>query len=437
MSRLAKAGILVTFVFLSALSCLAQTDTDVQAYTQYSGIYQVKPNSYISIAPMDFGDGKDRLTFLDYESGRFGILQPSEGAFVSGVGLLVNSPVDVTITFTRNAQGETTSLSYRRNGFPEKVAAKVNLKREEVKFQNGDVTLAGTLSIPATKGKHPAIVLVHGSGAARRQQLSQFANFFASRGFAVLAFDKRSYGASTGKFPFSFDELAGDVLAGVQFLKSRRDIKPKQVGLWGISQGGWVAPLAASRSNDVAFLIIHAGSAVPPSENDLLNVANVLRADGYSEDEIRDALEVTRLKIEYARTGEGWDRLQAAVEKAKGKKWFSYVSPPSTKDNPTWQARRLIQDYKPIPVLERTRIPVLAFFGEVDREAPVEKNKEAMDAALKRAGNKDYTIIVLPKASHIFLEAETGGKKELPRLNRFVPQYFELMDVWLRKRVKW
>lgn len=439
MSKLIKTSAFITLtIVLSVLPCIAQTTAAPGSDEQLSSVYQTKTNHYISISPMDFGDGKDKLTFLNFETGRFGLLQySSANAFVSGAGLFSPpSPVDVQIKFAANEQGKAASLAYNQNGTAEIAATRINLKQEEVKFQNGDVTLAGTLTMPATKGKHPAVVLVHGSGPARRGQLNQFANFFAAQGCAVLSFDKRSYGASTGKFPFSFDDLAGDVLAGVQFLKNRKEIKPRQIGLWSVSQGGWIAPLAASRSKDVAFLIIHAGSAVSPAANDLLNAAAVLRADGFSEADVKNGVELRRLQIEYARTGEGWDAFKAAAERGRKEKWFSYVRPPETKDDVSWQARRLIQDYNPTPVLERLRIPVLAFFGEVDREVPIERNKEAMERDLRRAGNKDYTIIVLPKANHIFLEAETGGKKEQPRLNRFVPQYFETMAAWLRKRAK-
>ena len=137
--------------------------------------------------------------------------------------------------------------------------------QEEVSFQNGDVSLRGTLSTPATKGLHPALVLIHGSGPARRPG-GFWIPFFARHGIAVLVFDKRGAGESTGDWRKStYQDLAADALAAVQLLKRQKGIDPKQIGLWGNSEGGWVAPLAASQSTDIAFLIVRSGSALPTS----------------------------------------------------------------------------------------------------------------------------------------------------------------------------
>lgn len=418
------------------LPCVAQTGVNSKSYDQYVGIYQFAPQHFISIAPFDLGNGRAPLAFLDFKSGRFGLLQsPSEEKFVSGQGWLVNSPVDVEITFVRNEQPDVTGLVYRESGFDEKKALKTDsYKQEKASFRNGDVTLAGTLTLPSGKGPFPAIAILHGSGNFGRNFFGPLQHFFVRHGIAVLAYDKRGTGASTGNRTASFDDYAGDVLAGVQFLKTHRSIKRNQIGLWGASQGGWIAPLAAFRSKDIAFLILHAGPALSPARNDMVNTQQVLRVNGFSQEEIKEAVELVKLEIEYTRTGKGWEKLEATVQKAKDEPWFRFVSSPLPKEDPSWQARRLVLDYDPIPALEGITIPFLAFFGELDTSVPSEGNKEAMRTALKRARNKDYTIVVLPKANHVFLEGETGREDELPRSKRFVMQYFDTMTAWLRKR---
>jgi uncharacterized protein len=416
--------------------CLAQPGVDSKSHDQYVGIYQVAPQHFISIAPFDLGNGRTPLAFLDFKSGRFGLLQSaSEEKFVSGPGWLVNSPVDVEITFVRNEQPNVSGLVYRNGDSLAKKASKIDsYKQEKVSFRNGDVTLAGTLTLPSGRGPFPAIAILHGSGNFGRNFFGPLQHFFVRHGIAVLAYDKRGAGASTGKRTASFDDYTGDALAGVRFLKTHRDIKQNQIGLWGASQGGWIAPLVAFRSKDIAFVILHAGPALSPAQNDVVQTQQVLRVNGFSEQEIKEAIELMNLEIEYTRTGEGWERLEAAVQRAKDKSWSRYVGSSSSKDDPSWQARRMVQDYNPIPALEGVTVPFLAFFGELDTSVPVEGNKEAMAAALKRARNKDHTIVVLPKANHVFLEAETGKEKELPRSKRFVMQYFDTMAAWLRER---
>src|SRR5262249_4048650 len=122
---------------------------------------------------------------------------------------------------------------------------------EEVVFASGDVRLAGTLTLPLGPGPHPALVFVHGSGPQRRGAETVEAARFAQHGIASLAFDKRGTGESTGDWQQSdFDDLADDVLAGVRLLRRDRRIRADKVGLWGISQAGWVMALAAARSAD-------------------------------------------------------------------------------------------------------------------------------------------------------------------------------------------
>ena len=133
-------------------------------------------------------------------------------------------------------------------------------RREVVRFSNGDVQLAGTLISPATRGPHPAVILVHASGAEDREYLLPFARFLIRHGMAVLGYDKRGVGGSTGDWnKASFDDLAGDVVAAFEYLKTRSDIRRDQIGMLGWSQAGWVMPLAATRAKDLAFLISISG----------------------------------------------------------------------------------------------------------------------------------------------------------------------------------
>ena len=204
---------------------------------------------------------------------------------------------------------------------------------EQVQFQNGDVALAATLVMPGTSGPHPAVVFIHGSGRQTRDYYRLFADHFAKHGIAGLVYDKRGVGESTGEFPLdtvsSFSNLANDALTAMAFLQSRQDINTSRIGLWGISQGGWLGPLAASCSDKVAFVICVGGSGVDAHTQMNFAIPNLLRADGCTEEEIKEALADRALCYHLlhtiATTGDGWDKLEALANRVHGKKWSEYV----------------------------------------------------------------------------------------------------------------
>jgi uncharacterized protein len=196
------------------------------------------------------------------------------------------------IAFQRDRRGNITALTWQRDASPIRLARRVESeKRDDVRFSNGEVQLAGTLTSPTKSGKHPAIVLVHGSGAEDREYMLPWARFLIRHGIAVLGYDKRGVGESTGDWnTASFEDLAGDVVAAFEYLKTRRDIDPKQIGLLGISQAGWIMPRAAVRAKDVAFLISISGAGVPPAETTLDQARNEMTMGGTPPQWLRTSL---------------------------------------------------------------------------------------------------------------------------------------------------
>ena len=144
------------------------------------------------------------------------------------------------------------------------VSADCSSGTEEVTLSNRNCTLSGTLLTPNGKGPFAAVVFVHGSGPEERSNSKSRAKDFVRRGYAALIYDKRGVGKSGGNQTsvqyFSLEDLAGDVGAAVQFLSSRSEIDARRIGLVATSQGGWVAPLAASKNQGIAFLVIISGS---------------------------------------------------------------------------------------------------------------------------------------------------------------------------------
>jgi pimeloyl-ACP methyl ester carboxylesterase len=313
-------------------------------------------------------------------------------------------------------------------------AAALPYKEEDVTFQSDGVALTGTLRVPLTKDRHPAIFLLQGSGAVDRDGEWFYADHFARHGIATLVFDKRGTGKSGGDYrDESLDDEAADALAGVHYLQSRKDINAKQVGLYGRSHGGIVAPLAASLSKDVAFIINVSGAGVPPYQQVTYQAEAQMRRDNFSETEIAEAVAYLNQKWEVARTGGlGWDRLQAATQSARDKRWFDRVQPATKLEDivPSW---KLQMAYDPMPALEKVKRPVLAIFGEFDTLTPVTETIANYRKGLGRAGNQDITIKVFPNADHALLVwPKPNDSVHWPLL---AAGYLDAMTNWIKKHV--
>jgi pimeloyl-ACP methyl ester carboxylesterase len=407
----------------------------------YVGAYRFRNGDYLVIDR--FPDTPDTLWVTDVKSGEARAAFPKSATqFTAGPALRVVSPTRQTISF-RAAGADVVDLDKmgRKAGA---YAARVPVAREEVTFRNGDVTLAGTLLIPAAKGKRgkrPAIVFTHGGGPQLREVFWGLGYLYAARGFAVLSYDKRGVGKSTGNWrEASFEDLADDAVAAARFLQSRTDIDPKQIGFWGLSQGGWIAPLAASRFPDAAFAIALSGGGLSPAEQELLDSEYELTKAGYAANEVKDALAFQKLKNEIIASPDKWDEYAKARATAKDQKWFRHpgidVYGAERRDDPFWTHMRRFYVYDPAPTLRASKAPLLAIFGGLDTPLGVRANVRAIKEILDQAGRRDYTVKVYPNGSHNLMEVPPDNPNEQVRLQRFPPGFFETMVDWTTTQLR-
>lgn len=399
---------------------------------KYVGIYQIDDAHYLYLQPWQ-ELGEAQLTYLD-DSGRIGLIYPeSETNFIVGPSILVPVPVQARVALEVNGR----SLTWKDEASGKvQTAKRVEVyKKENVSFKNGDIPLAGLLMIPSTPGPHPALVLLHGSGPQDRYSMLPFVHFLTRSGFAVLGYDKRGVGESGGDWrAASFDDLAGDAVAAIEYLKTRKEINAKQIGVIGVSQGGWIGPLVASKSPaDTAFVISVSGPGVPPAEQELDRVEHELRAAGVPESEISEALALQRLRDDCVRGKASWEALKAEMDKSRNRDWFDAMGLPEGPDNPFVRFWKPLVDFDPLRILSQVHCPVLAVFGAVDQNVLADKNSKLWTAALEKAGNKKAVVLTLSGANHIMIEAKTGSLPEFPTLKRFVPQYRQLLTAWLLK----
>jgi pimeloyl-ACP methyl ester carboxylesterase len=309
-------------------------------------------------------------------------------------------------------------------------ARRIETRRQEVTIRNGEIALTGILVRPAAAEKPcPAVVFLHGSGALNRYSFGPLPDFFLSRGFAVLTYDKRGTGGSNGKVDSAtLEDLANDARAAVAFLKKNGEIN--KIGLCGSSQGGFLAALVASANPDVAFMVDYCGMFVPVWQQELYRAEAEMRADGLAEADIAEGLAFTRKEFEVAQTGQGWEEL--AKMAGKEKKWWDYVTKSSSLSELQFNWRTLYS-YDPSVPLGKVSCPVLALFGELDRSTPVPQTIDNMQRALEAAGNANFTKSVFPKAGHGLFESERGANSEIPMAKRLAPHLFQSITEWLQK----
>jgi uncharacterized protein len=399
------------------------------ALLNYFGAYQFDDGSFVYVRTWD-ELGSSQLTYL-YEDGRVGPLHAvSETEFFTGPGLMVREPEKDRVKFEKNSTGRITGLTWSGK---KAVKQETLFNEEEVSFTNGTVRLYGSLVIPKGTGPFPAIVLIHGSGAVTRDFFGPISYLFARNGIAVLSYDKRGVGKSEGHWMSAgFADYAADAVAGVAYLKSRKQIDRKAIGLWGASQAGWIIPQAVEQDPQIAFAVMLSVAGVTPFEQELQRSEEEFRAQQMPEEEIAKKLAALKGDIESLRTPDVKEYLQENLQKLQNEGNQDALNA-SGPDNPRfllWYTD--ILDYNPVPSLQKMKCPVLVLYGELDRGVPIDPNKKILEAALKN--NPDVTFHMFPKGNHVLMLSETGSMKEFPAMTQFVPDLFSTMIRWIQHR---
>jgi hypothetical protein len=265
------------------------------------------------------------------------------------------------------------------------------------------------------------------------------ADHLTRRGIAVLRVDDRGVGGSTGKVAESTsDDFAGDVLAGIEYLETRKEIDPKKIGLIGHSEGGLIAPIVASRSKDVAFIVLMAGPGLTGEEIIYLQSALIARANGAKDEMIaqnRLIQEKTFAVIKQEKDNSLAEKKLLEINGATTEEQQKAAAPRIRPYLSTWF--RYFLTYDPIPFLKQVRCPVLAINGELDLQVPYKENLAAIEAALKAGNNKDHTAISLPGLNHLFQNCKTGSPDEYAKIEETIaPVALQAISDWILKHAK-
>jgi hypothetical protein len=300
----------------------------------------------------------------------------------------------------------------------------------DVHLPFGEITLAATLHMPDGPGRHPATVMIAGSGPDDRDSGDFFPpirEVILDAGVAVLSWDKPGVGGSTGDWMAqTFVDRADEAMAALSWLRAHAEIDERRVGAWGHSQGGWVTQMVAAQDPELAFAVINSGPGVDVLAQDLHGVENVLRARGATDADVARAVEYMHAIHAAAQAGSSHEAFVADVmDPARGTAGFEYFGEIGAG---LWGflVRNLREPFDPVEALEQITCPVLALFGERDVLVPVEESVRVFRAALARANNADVTIHVFPGADHVI---STGDPPVL------ADGYAQLLGAWLRRVV--
>ena len=410
---------------------------------------------------------------------------PDQGA----LGIPVNftsfedSKLDIVITalglvYTADLKGEKLEGTFTQGGFslplelsreaiekpkvnrPQEPKEPYSYYSEEVNFSNtsAEIVLAGTLTLPKATGTYPVVIMITGSGPQNRNEelaghkpFLVISDYLTKNGIGVLRYDDRGAGESTGDFTTATSvDFASDVQSAIAYLKTRKEVDKHNIGLIGHSEGGIIAPMVAVQSKDVKFIVLMAGTGIPGSE--LLSIQGrlIAKAMGKSDVEIEKSAEIRDKMISMAVASDNIQTLKddlntylvAETQNEESSTWvpegvdteqlikaqIDFMATP-------WMVYLLRHD--PANVLEKVNCPVLAINGDKDLQVPAKENLEAIAKALKKGGNKNVTLKMLPGLNHLFQESETGSPTEYAAIEQtFSPMALKEISNWILQQVE-
>ena len=334
---------------------------------------------------------------------------------------------------------------------PQEPKSVIAYDAEEVKYPNvtANVTLAGTLTFPRSEQPSPAVLLIAGSGPIDRNEtvfghkpFLVLADHLTKQGFVVLRVDKRGIGQSTGNYSVATTEdFAADALAGVEYLKTRKEVDAERIGLIGHSEGGLIAPMVAVKSNDVAFIVLMAGPCVTGEAILYAQEGLISRAMGVAEEQISHQLDFQKQVLSVIKNESDLEKTEKLLREIVVKQLANLPKEEQQISADAMEAQmkrcnsrwfRYYLTYDPTIALKGLKIPVLVINGELDSQVSPKQNLPVIAKILKEAGNQNYRIIQFPKLNHFFQTCETGSILEYGKIEETIaPVVLDALSSWI------
>jgi len=364
------------------------------------------------------------------------------------VGIEAEPPNDPTVQFYDEKSGRTGTLEhisgpeYRTDDSPtitfllDSPITAIEEKAFVVETASG--RLGASLWCAGGVGSHPTIILIHGADDETRA-MGFLIPYFVSHGLNVVTYDQRGTGISAGNWRFTGpDSKADDVIAVLKKVESDPVVDPQRIGVWGFSNGGWVAPIVATRF-PLAFMILKSAPSETVAENVLYEIGMALREhDRFTAKQISAALAFERVMFLALETNSNWSGAGRALAAARNQPWFTYMrippgmtAPPSP---PMLSALQTALIYDPAVTLVHVSTPTLALFGGLDKNVDSADSAAQLRKAFHRSGLKDFTIITFSGTGHTLERSTTGYEDEPLMPEQMVKGYPDVMIRWLHAR---
>jgi pimeloyl-ACP methyl ester carboxylesterase len=334
---------------------------------------------------------------------------------------------------------------------PQNPAKPYPYREEEVTFSNrrAGVTLAGTLTMPEGPGPFAAAVLIAGSGPQDRDEsianhrpFLVLSDYLTRKGIAVLRYDKRGIGQSTGSVEMATTmDYADDAQCAVAYLKTRKEIDPARIGLIGHSEGAMIAPAVAAGAHDLPWIVLLA-APVTKGEDTLLNQSDLIsRAGGLNDAQVLASLNFDKQAYDLIQKEEDSAALTEKLKALVKESGLDAALPPPALESQlrmmTSPWFRFFLSYDPLPDLKKTKCPVLALYGEKDLQVPPKINLPMLKKAFEDGGNRQTEVKQLPELNHLFQHAYSGSPTEYAAIDEtFSPDALKVIADWLAVRTK-
>ncbi len=330
-------------------------------------------------------------------------------------------------------------LSVAAKAFDLEISQEKSTVEERIEFTSQNDSIVGYLSKPIETNQFPVVVVLHSASHSHHDNdiYNHLEDQLVKNGIGVFTYDRRGSGESTGDFnTASLETLAKDALNAIEKLKTRDDVDKDKIGLFGISQGGWLAPLAFSiNSNDISFMILVSSSGVSPARQMEYSAVTTLKINGYSNETIDTAKYLRNITNEYYRGNRDREKTQVVIDKYKEEPWFQDVYLPWRGNLPKdvgitkWIHE---MDFNPTEYFETVTIPIILFYGETDRWVPPAESINVWENALKKAKNNQFEIYRIKNSGHMMILNEDNN----PTQEIISEEYSKILKTWSNKYIK-
>ncbi|MDH4055775.1 MAG: alpha/beta fold hydrolase [Gammaproteobacteria bacterium] len=395
------------------------------------GAYRLESGETVSVSR----SAKGTLRYRIYETGDSGRLYPDgDNTYVSGEGFSNREPVQLTVQFQAGEDETAQTLQWEARNSDPIPAMRIGHERL-LQFDSNGAQLFARLQLPDGAPPYPAVVLVHGSGDSPGTEWLYNSDFFVANGIAALTYDKRGSGRSGGEFTFDFHQLARDAVAAVERLLEEPEIDTQRIGLSGYSQGAWVAPLASSMSDSIAFVVVNYGMIESPAEEARLEMRQLLIDADVTDADLADAEQLIAAAVDLVANefSSGWEEFDTMKKKYSDSKWLDYLQGTPVDQLVSYPkflvrllARRrlpkgLAWDYDSTKLLATSNTPMVWLLAQEDRSAPNEQTIAKLRAM--EDGGRPIELIVFENADHGMVTFdELNGERVV---TRYAAGYFQ------------